>query len=215
MAELQSHNDALASSLKHSLVPSVAQVVVYLLGSLLLLTVLNAGAIWDFFNSSVGVSSETANAVVNDQFGRFSDFTGNLFDGRLAPMLFWAFLGVLTYMIVWLFQNTSLSVRNDLAARDFKHPLTLDRRRYWETVGANKIFLVCSLVLAGVFIYLCVVYFIPIFAHIFYAAIYDWHLVNSLFRILWSTLATATLIYFLLTVFRLGRNAWRSITSSI
>lgn len=215
MKDVQSHNTALANSLRRTLVPSLGQVVLYIIFGFLLLVALNIGALWTYFNDSVGVSAETANGVVGDQVGRFSDFIGNLFEGRLAPMLFWAFLGVLTYTLIWLFQNTATSVRNDMAAGNYKHPWTFKPQKYWRSVVSRKIFLVCSLFLMSVFIYLCVVFWLPILARLFYVAIYNWQPLDSVWRIAVATLAVALLIYLFLTLARTARNTWRWVTNNL
>ena len=69
--EYKSHNTALTNSLRQSFVPSWGQAVIYLLFGFVLLTLLNAGALWTFFNNNVGVSKETANSVIQSRFNRF------------------------------------------------------------------------------------------------------------------------------------------------
>ena len=213
--DIESYNTRQANSLKNNILPSGLQVMVYVLFSIALLMVMNIGAIWNFINSSVGVSSDTANIAVADQFSRFSDFTNGLFHGRLAPMLFWACIGMITYMIVWLIQNAAANVSNDLEAEKFNHPIGFDRQRYWHSIASHKIFLVFSGLIAGVFLYLCVANFFPLTAKVFYASIYDWHWATSPFRLVADICLTVVFIYTLMILLRMARNSWRLITTNL
>jgi hypothetical protein len=215
MKAMQSHSTAHAESLRSALVPSWGQVFIYILLGLITLVALNIGALWTYFNSSVGVSQETANAVISNQFDRFSNFAGNILDGRLAPMLFWGFLGVITYMVFWLIKNTAINVRNDLTAENYKHPFSFSRQKYWQSIAAHKVFLVCSIIFLSAFVYLSLVYWLPILARVFYAAIYSWEPVDSGWKLLGAILATAFLIYFVVLLARITRNAWRWVTSNL
>lgn len=213
--EIQSHNTALDRSAKKWLVPTWGQMVIYTISAFLLLIVLNLAALWTYFNGSVGVSSETASAVIQEPFQRFSDFTGGLFEGRLAPMLFWAFLGVLTYMIIWFIQNAANNVHNDLAAEQYMHPWTYQSKKYWWSVASDKIFFVCVLLVFVLFVYLCFSFFMPVLSKLFYAAIYDWQFVDSLTRLLGSVMFTAFLLYIFVLLAMLVRNSWRWVNSNL
>lgn len=211
----QSYNTRSSSSFKSVFWPSKLEVSLYLIISVLVLVILNVGAIWNYFNSSVGVSAETSNAIVNDQVTRFSDFTNGLFQGRLAPMLFWACIGMITYMIVWVLQNAATNLGNDLEAEKFNHPIDYDRKRYWHSVNSRKIFLVFSCLIGFAFLYVALSNLLPLAAKVFYDAIYDFSLISSTLKLALDISATALLIYLLVMLFRLTRNSWRTITSNL
>ncbi len=213
--QLQSHNTALDRSARKWLVPSFGQMAVYIVSAFLLLVVMNLAALWTYFNGTVGVSSETASAVIQEPFQRFSDFTTGLFEGRLAPMLFWGFLGVLTYMIIWFIQNAANNVHNDIAAEQYMHPWTFKSKKYWWSIAADKIFFVCVLLIFVLFVYLCASLFLPVLSKLFYSAIYNWHFSGSVPRLLGSVLFMSFVLYIFVLLAVLVRNSWRWVNSNL
>lgn len=215
MKQSQSHNTAVAKSVRNILAPSWLQVTAYLISGLLMLILLNLNTLWDYFNKNISGAAESADQLISAQLNNFSQVISEPWEGRLVPMALWAVIGCFAYMSVWIIQNAYISLRNDLAAEKFKHPDTFNRRHYWRSVLANKIFLVCSLFMLAFFVYLASALVVPVLTKLFFSAISNWQLLPSVTKIAVSVIASGFLVFLGLIISRLVVSSWRWMTSNL
>src|SRR5579871_1856202 len=117
--QIESYDSHLANSIKGLFLPSWLEAVLYILSAAVVLCILNYNILLNSVSSSSNVSQNDLSNYLHVKLSAVSNFGGSLLQGRLATMLFWAFIGSIIYMIVWTIQNLIINLRNDVKAGEF------------------------------------------------------------------------------------------------
>jgi len=209
--QIESYNSHLAHSVKNFFPPSWLEAVIYLLCSGALLGLLNYRAFTNSIGTNSGLSQTTLDTYLHDKLGDSTDFLSRLLQGRVSSILFWAFLGSIIYMFIWVIQNVIINVENDMQASEFvgvKNE-TSRKQAYWHTVISSKIFFVCSLLSLIIYFVLFVEFLLPVSSRAFGLAFSSGSFSKSLWGIVLSVFGTAVFLYSLVFGFKTVGRSWR------
>lgn len=214
MNDLTSHSGSLANQLRSFLVPSQVETLLYLFASSAVLVGFNAKALLQAFQLNLSLPDGTVENLYNERMAQVKDLAGSLLEGEIVTVLFWAFVGSGIYIAVWLLQNTVLNLRNDIVADLYRHPKNYSHVGYWSSVIAQKMFFVCSLVALAVFTLAAVKFIFPVITKLFYVALFDFRLPESVLELFVAVLCGAAAIFVFVLLVRFVTHSWQWITSN-
>jgi len=207
--KIESYNSHMAHSVKSLFPPSWVEAVIYFLSALVLLGILNYRAFTNNLGTRSGVDQTTLNSYLHDKLANSTDFISRLLQGRIASILFWAFLGSFIYMIIWIVQNLIVNIENDVEAGKFKGLESAEKKQaYWHSVISSKIFFGCAVLVSIIYLVALINFFLPVASRSFGLAVTDYHPLKSFFSIIVSTFFTALLLYILILTIRAVNRAW-------
>lgn len=195
-----------AEGLKFFFYAGPAEVVLYFILGLIALLILNARALADI----VAGPSQNPSSSFGYIFVQYiNDFLSR---GRLNDILFWGFLGIITYLIFWLVRNVAINIHNDFASDKFEHPWPYSRSKYWRSIVRLKLsFILCLLFLASYIFLLSA--FLPFVSHHFYLSLIAQEWLRQLPLIVGIVTVTAAAFYILGKILLALANLWRMITA--
>lgn len=213
MAVIKSHNTENITLERQLFLPSLIEMLLYILTSVILLLASNVKAIWDYLSFDPAGQHKAA-ALINGSGNETSaGILGSSLQGRLGQMIIWGVVGVAIYVVIWFLRNTIINLRNDLVADEFVHPRSYNRSRYWQSIIARKAFFgFMSIVFIG-FIYLLFKLF-PVLSSMFFFGTHQLDQ-SHITQLVGSLLALAVLLHVLVVLARMTINSWRYIYSDL
>lgn len=208
--DIQSDNRGINAVLRQFLVPSWAQVFLYVLVSLLLFGLFNVQSIWRDYNNALLLNPELLSGAVTDKGNGLSEIWNTLLHSSLLQVVFWMTVGALTYLFIWFVRSVSTNLRNDIIADEYIHPASYNRKGYWESVIAHKILFGATVVVLFGYLY-ANLKLQPLLAQVGYSAIKDFEVIPSLIDLIGVILGTVILLHLLTLLFRVTANSWRFI----
>lgn len=208
--EIKSHNSSSNKFAWQFFVPSITEIILYALTSLVLLTVVNVSAIWDYLSGN-----PSGRQYAEELFGQGSGdgILGTSLQGRISQIVVWGLMGILIYTVVWFVKNILTNLRNDVIADEYIHPRSYSRKNYWKSIAIRKVFFVGILAVLAGYIYLCVKLF-PIFSSYYLNAITNFS-ASSLINALAVIAGMAILLHILVALSRLAINSWQFIHADL
>lgn len=202
-----SYNSRLSITARQFFIPSLPQILLYMLISSLLLVLLSGPSIWKKFNENLQ-SNVTLGDVITGNAPFLQRVVDKLSHSRIPEIVFWLLVGCSIYIVIWFARNIINNIRNDVVADSYLHPVGYDRKMFWQSIFARKILLFScmGLLLAYVIVGFK---FLSVISKFFYSAIDGFSLSPSIVQIIGSVLAVAILIYLLILLFHLTVNLWR------
>lgn len=210
--QIESHNSHLAHSVKNYFPPSWLEVIIYFLGSFVVLTLLNYRILTGNIEASSGLSQSSLNGYLHDKLTSVADFISRLLQGRIASILFWAFLGSLIYMGIWVVQNLVINIENDVRAGEFAGQA--DKRTYWRSVVSSKVFFFCSLAVLIIYGVVLAGFLLPLASKTYGLAVSTSAFPKNLIGILLSLAAATVLLYLFVLTLRVTVRSWRWIITN-
>ena len=197
MARVESYSEYTNRDIKKFFQPGGAQIIAYGLFSAAVLTLLSSRDYWDYFIkplSGGGNLEVSAPGGVQKVFGIISE-------GRLAQIIFWAVIGVVSYITVWLIKNVFFNVYNDFLAGKYVSS-THTKDSYWRGVIYRKVFFAVEAITLIAYL-ISLIKLLPILAKQLYFIVIDPRLVHRLLFSLAVILGTAILIYLFVLLARI------------
>lgn len=209
--QIESYNSHLAHSVKNFFPPSWLEIIIYFLSSAVLLGVLNYHVFTNSIGNNSGLSQTNLDSYLHNKLGDSADFISRLLEGRISSILFWAFLGSIIYMAIWVIQNVIINVENDVQASGFvgMQNQAVRRKAYWHSVVSSKIFFLCALVVSIIYTVLLAEFLLPVSSRAFGLAFSSGHFTKSLLSIVLSVVGTAVFLYILMQALRIVARSWR------
>lgn len=202
MSEYHSGSNLKQHTTRDLLLPSNLVLLLYLLLSLVILTFLNIAV---FGQLLVGESINAENiAPLTD---RFSDFQDRL--GTPIVMVFWLFIGVVTYTLIWLSENVVFIAKSEVKASQYIYRSPAIQKKYWESTIASNAFLVFAVLLWISFVALYLRLLLPAYADLFHSALFSAPLYERFLDIGAALLGNTLSIYFILLLRRVIAQSWR------
>lgn len=207
---IKSHNSSSNKFAWQFFVPSITEIILYALTSLVILTASNIGAIWDYLSGS-----PSGRQYAEELFGQGANegLLGSSFQGRVSQILVWGLMGVLIYTVVWFLKDIITNLRNDVVADEYVHPRSYDRKGYWKSIALRKTFFVSILAVLAGYIYLCAKLF-PIFSSTYLYAITNFS-ASSLVNAVAVVAGMAILLHIFVALSRLAINSWQFIHADL
>ena len=208
---LQSYSstETTGSGSKKLLVPSGAQLILYLLISALLLTLFNIRQLWEYLNNVI-----LAGGGIGSILGDTSSGLGHLFNSLshsiVLQVIFWICIGSLIYVLIWFGRNLMINILNDVVADNYLHPASYSRFHYWESVLLRKFFFSLSLLVLLFYIF-AGSRLVGSFASVAYNLISHFSLRTSLLELGGIVLATMALVHSLVLIVQITIQSWRFI----
>jgi hypothetical protein len=209
--QIKSNNTRLGLTFWKLLFPSELQTFLDLLLGLLLLIILNAKGLWNYFtNGFLAAQQSEVSDIITQKVQGIHHFLDTISKGRFLQIVFWLFVGCVVYLLIWLSRSMLTNIRNDIVADEFTHPESYSRIGYWGSVLAHKLVLIC------IFVVLIVYFFagfrlVSLIAKWAYTALENFQALRTSAEILGAVLATAFLLQILFALIRIFTNSWKFI----
>lgn len=211
MADIHSYNSRASLTLKQLLLPTPAQLFLNLVIAIIILSLLNIRAIWQFFTTGVSADSTVdLGSLISNNFPWLTEGIEKLTRGRTIQVLFWLFVGCIVYMLIWIVGNFLTNIRNDIVADEYVHPQQYSRAGYWSSVLARKIFFVCIFIVLISYIF-AGLRLVASLADLALRSFRDFQIPLSILLVLGAILAAAIALQILQILFKITLNSWQLI----
>jgi len=209
MAEITSMSQADQHEVRNFFVPGWAEVSLYLILSIIVILILNAGSIISKLSNNYIGSPDKLKANFSTLSAGFNHSFSSALGGRLGQILLWAFVGALVYMGLWLARNVLSSFENDVISSHYLHPSSYKRVNSLGASLSAKVFLVAELIITVVYFFMAFTAALPAVAALAGSAAYDFHAATSPFYILFAVLGIGVIIYVAMVLLRLLAHLWK------
>jgi hypothetical protein len=209
MAEIESQSELSSHRARRFFVPSAAELVLYVVLSLVLVLVLNAGSIISKLSNNYIGEPQHLKANFSTFFDGFSNSFSSALGGRLGQILLWSFVGAITYIAIWLLKNVLNSFENDIIAAHYMHPAAYDRIGYWGSSFAVKIFLGATLIVTAAYFFIILTAILPSLAALAGSAAYQVRPSVSPLYIGFVVLMMALALYLAVLLTKLVSHLWK------
>lgn len=201
MDENLSANTRTQHPLKHLFFPSTLTWLVYGLVSLASLVLLNIQALWQIFSGQEAAPFTSQDiAPLTDKFIDFQDKLATP-----AVMLLWMGIGVVTYVLIWFFENAAFMAKSELQQSTYVQK----PKGYWLSALTSNLFLIFIVLIWISFIAVYLRVLLPVFTEMFNSGLYDEAIANRLIDTIGAVLANAFSIYLIVLFQRLLSYSWR------
>ena len=214
--EIQSYStrQQRARETRHFFLPDLTEFLLYLTLSFLLLIIIEAGNLWDYFNQNVVGQTGGFSSVFNQNVPFLHKVTSLTTGGPLLQFLFWALFGIFIYIFYWFAKNLVIDFYNDFViGKYYIAQIHVDEKRYWLSVVMRNLVFVLSLVLMIVFIFEGgrLIYDM---ASLFFTSLTSFHGLVSLLDIFASIVMTAVLMHVFIVLIRVTVISWRYLSQT-
>ena len=207
MDELESHSSDRTSALRQFFTPTWVDIILYILIGGVWLTLLNFHTIWTR-NDTAAVSPSALSQLLGQKFSSLGAFLGLPLFGKISLLLFWAFIGCVAYMLLWLVQYGLITLHEDIAETTYIHPGSFSESGYWRSVIAHNIFLVCAIFVSIAYAAGAIKIFFPLLAKVFIVGLFDFPHAGAIFDIILSLLISGLVVYVAVILWRILRGIW-------
>ncbi|MBX4201370.1 hypothetical protein KW803_00540 [Candidatus Saccharibacteria bacterium] len=209
MAQIQSQSEKTIHHSRNFLKPSWAQVLLYLLLSIILLVLLNVGDVIHRFGGTYISTPESLKTNFTTLSTGFSNSFSNALGGRLGQIMLWSFIGAVAYIGLWLAKNVLNSFENDIISAHYLHPKGYSRAGYWGSSLAVKVFLASMIFITVGYFFVSIRAVLPALAALAGSAAYNFELQNSVLYILFSIVGGALVLYIGVMLLRVVSHLWK------
>jgi len=209
--EISSYNSRQAAKedLRHIFIPSGLEISLYLIVGSLVLLLLNARVLWDYFNNS-SVGDENLRDLIAQSIPGV-DTLSRVAQGRVFLAFFWAIVGILIYSLYWFVKSIAVNFRNDIVVGEyFVHPENFSKKRYWISIASSNLFFAINCILFIAFIYAAVRLAI-VLGKFCYTSFINFTAVSTLPRLAGAVVAIALLFHLLFMLLHIIVRSWRHI----
>lgn len=207
MDELASHSSDQTIALRQFLIPGWLDAVLYVLVGGVVLTIVNWHSIWAQ-NSSGALPPNALQQLFTERFSSIGGFLGLPIFGKISLLLFWAFIGCLAYMLLWLLQYSLAVIHEDLAETTYIHPGAFSEGGYWRSVIAHNIFLICAVFVSIAYVAAAFKILLPMLSRVFQVGLFDVPKIGGWIELVISILLAGFLIYIAVILWRVLRGVW-------
>jgi hypothetical protein len=210
----ESHNSNIGATSKQFILPSVPQLLLYILIATMVLFVLNSGKAWNYLSNTILASKGGAANLITHNSPAFQKTFDSLSRSIILQVVFWVLIGCLVYIIIWFVRNIAVNLLNDFVADNYIHPKSYSRSDYWSSILARKVFFW----IGAVILFLFTISGMKLLAYISseaYVNIVHFNLTSSLPRLIIIELAATGFIYSLILLSHVVLNSWRLISRDL
>lgn len=189
--------------IRQILLPSTLVLLLYLLISVIALVFLNINALWRLLLGQPISSGDIA--PLTEEFSTFQD--------RLSihiVMLFWLFIGAITYTAIWLLENVVFIAKTEVENSRYVTRNPAAKSRYWQSALASNLFLLLMALLWASFIALYLRLLLPALSDFFSRALFSDPVQERFLYIAAAVLGNAAAIYVFLLMSRFITMSWRA-----
>lgn len=201
-------NKQVRTQLQHFFALQPAEFFGLMIMSLLVLLAANASTVYNLIVGNAAYTSYDLNELLAERFPLADQLLSAPFAGKLTQLLFWALIGSVVYMIVWLIRNYSLRIFEDIDASHFVSSNNT-KKGYLESSIAHHVFFACTIFFSLAYLVLSIYRFIPYSATLFNRVLADLTNPINYFLALLAICLTSVTLYILVILWRLLRNSWR------
>lgn len=202
-AEISNHRPA------KFFLPSLAEISLYFLLAIILLTVFNLGKIFQKLSNTYAGSPEKLQTNFSALAQAFNHSFSAALGGRLGQIILWSFIGAVAYIGLWLGKNLLNSFENDIISDHYLHPSNYNRAGYWSSSIAVKIFLLALLLVSAGYIYIVASAVLPSVSSLAASALFNYESRTSLFYLVFAVCGTAIIIYLAAVLSKLLVHLWK------
>ncbi|HSX44801.1 MAG TPA: hypothetical protein VLF39_01655 [Candidatus Saccharimonadales bacterium] len=159
------------------LLPSGSGVIIYFLTSVLTLSLSNANYFRSFFD--LPQNFHFKNALLDSINNLVQRFVGDHIARSAIVALFWALVGLLVYMVIWVMINYSDEIGNDLAVTKYMHPRNSDTRSPLRGLIVRIAFQVIALIILIIYLNMVINVIIPRIGNLYRQSIHQWPSLQS------------------------------------
>lgn len=189
------------------LISSSLVVSLFLLISLVLLSILNLRGLWNVF------ISPAAGPITSQDVAPLTDAFNSVQSKLDTPFvyLFWILVGCVAYSIVAGLQYAIAISKREAKESHFTHTNESSSINYWQSVMTTNLLVLTSVISVIIYIILYIRFLLPGFSRLFYHGLYDPSHYRGLVDVLGSILASTVAVYILILLCRVLRYHWHTI----
>jgi hypothetical protein len=203
MAEYRSGSTIRQHRWRELFLPPLIVWLLYGFISLCMLGFLNIPAFWSiWFDQTINISELT---TLTDKFSGFQDRLGTP-----IVMVFWLFIGALTYFVIWFVENVFLIAKTEVEQSQYVYQNPALKKKYWESTLASNVFLAFAIMVFVSFIALYLRLLLPTYAHLFNSGLFSDPIYRRFIDIGAAIIGNVLSIYFLLLLRRIITYSWRA-----
>lgn len=180
------------------LLPTWAETVVYFFLSVATMALSSQSFLksWLYVPKDFNIFREVLHSI--DSF--LPRILGERIGGSLSLGIFWGFIGMIVYLIIWLFMNFSTELNNELVLSKYVHPTNTAPQPHVRQFIAKLVFRMFVLVIMVFYINLILGSLLPFFGTKYRLVIAEWSKHNYLVSTLLLTIAGQMLSLHAITV---------------
>jgi hypothetical protein len=201
MKEYHSGSSLRQHRVKNLFVPPLLVWLLYALISLIILAFLNLNVFWQSVLGHPLTVSEVT--TLSDRFLEFQDRLGTP-----IVMLFWLFIGAVTYTIIWLVENVLFIAKTEVEESKYIYRSPILQHQYWEITIKSNLFLFFIVLLWVSFIALYLRLLLPTFSHFFQSGFYDESIYQRFLGVIVAMIGNTLVIYLLMLLRRIITYSW-------
>jgi hypothetical protein len=193
---------------KSVLIPSLFQLVFYVVLGLLLLVITNYQTILKVLGGESLEKIGGANYLVEGRDYYLDNIFGLPILGNTAVILFWAGIGCGIYCLVWFFSNSAKEAKKYNEAAGYVKPKGYSATQFWESNASHMFLLVASIAMLLLLFSVFMGGYIPASESLLFSILTDFGSSTSMYAItilLASWIVFGYLFYALLHVFNYAR----------
>jgi hypothetical protein len=198
------------SGLKSILLPSGLEVFLYLVVSILLLSLSNAKKIWHYFS---GYFSHQSGFDLGSKIPGINTLS-KAYQGRVLQIIFWVIVGIAIYTLFWFLRNIVNNVRNDVVAGSYVRPRDYKVSNYWKSILMRKILFGLSVVLLIVYLY-AGIQMVAQLGSLCYDYVTKFQPIHSTLYILGGLFFTCLLLHVFIILCRVSARSWQFIYTDL
>jgi hypothetical protein len=179
----------------------------FLLVSLVLLSILNLRGLWNVF------ISPAAGPITSQDVAPLTDVFNSVQSKLDTPFvyLFWILIGCVAYGIVAGIQYAITISKREAKESHFTHTNESSPINYWQSVMATNLLVLTSAISIIIYTILYIRFLLPGFSKLFYNGLYNPSHYQGLADVLGSILASTASIYIFILLCRVLRYNWHTI----
>lgn len=209
--DIRSHSAGPRQRMRDILVPGPAQIILDIILSVFLLAILDAQTIWRYFTTNLLSIHETnVGDFLNEKVQTLTSHFSGLVGGRFLQIIFWAFVGCMAYIAVWMAINVITNLRNDMVVNSYTHPSSLSRKGYWGSIIGLKVLLVCLIVITVAWL-IAGLKLTLVLAKAGSDSLQNSHSLRAAIIFTGAVVSTALVIHVLYVLSHITRNTWQAV----
>ena len=209
MAQIQSESEKQEHHFVNFFVPSVSEVLLYILLGGILLVIFNSRTLLNWLGTNYIGSPQNLNLNLNILNDSVSNSLSSSFGGRLGQIIVWSLIGAVAYIALWFLKNILNSFENDVIINHYLHPSNFNRAGYWGSAFASKIFFAALVILFLGYTYAALKLILPAASTLSASAVYHFEMPASILYISLCVLIAGAVIYVWVILMRLVSHLWK------
>lgn len=201
-----------SSRFKAVFLPSRLDFSLYIVVSLLLLTLVNVKRIWHYFNRYFP-GNDGSGLSISDKIPLLHSLS-KAYQGRVLQVVFWIIVGIAIYILFWFIRNITNNIRNDVVAGSYVRPKDYNVSNYWKPILVRKTLFGLSVVFLAAYIYAGIKMIMEL-GSLCYDYVTRFEAIHSTLYIIAAIIASTILVHIFIILCKVSARSWQFIYTDL